>query len=111
VITDPILSGRADFNQAGLWRVKDLKGLGLRDRVLDGSPQSLRQIVSLLLKIARYHVEAPVGSETMTCTLMLDALATVQAPGVTQEGHVTGVVRDLPLELKVEKLICSDPEA
>jgi Ni,Fe-hydrogenase III small subunit len=47
----------------------------------------------------------------MTCTLMIDALATVQAVGVTREGHVTGMVRDVPLEPKVAKAICSDREA
>jgi hypothetical protein len=43
--------------------------------------------------------------------LMIDALATVQAVGVTREGHVTGMVRDIPLEPKVANPIYSDPEA
>jgi hypothetical protein len=47
----------------------------------------------------------------MTYTLMIDALATVQAAGVTREGHVTGIVLDVPLEHEVAKVICSDPEA
>jgi hypothetical protein len=41
---------------------------------------------------------------------MIDALATVQAAGGTREGHATGMVLDAPLEPKVAKVICPDPE-
>jgi hypothetical protein len=65
----------------------------------------------MLMQIAGNYVEGPAGWQTMPCTLMIDALATVQAVGVTREGRVTGMVRDVPLELKAAKAICSDPEA
>jgi hypothetical protein len=42
---------------------------------------------------------------------MIDALATVQAVGVTREGHVTGMVPDIPLEPTVAKTTSSDLEA
>jgi hypothetical protein len=85
--------------------------LRLHGRRLDGSPESVHEVVYMLVQIAGDYVEGPARLETMTCTLMIDALATVQAVGVAQGGHVTGMVRDIPPEPKVAKVICSDPEA
>jgi hypothetical protein len=67
-------------------------------------------VVNLLLQVAGNYVEGSVRSKSVTCTLMLDALVALQAVGVTREGHVTGMVRDAPLEPKVAKAICTDPE-
>jgi hypothetical protein len=85
--------------------------LGLHGHGLDGSPASAHQVVSMLMQIAGNYVEGPVRLETLTCTPMIDALATVQAVGVTGEGHVTGMVLDVPLEPALAKAICSGPEA
>jgi hypothetical protein len=99
-----------DFHQARRWRVEDMTELGLHGRGLDGSPASMHRVVSTLMQIAGNYVEGPARLETMTCTLMFDALATVQAVGVTLEVHVTGMVLDVPLEPGLAKAICSDPE-
>jgi hypothetical protein len=62
-------------------------------------------------KIAGNYAEVPARLETMTCTGMIDALATVQAVGVTREGHVTGMALDVSLEPRFAKAIYSDPDA
>jgi hypothetical protein len=72
--------------------------LWLHGRGLDGSPAAAHRVVSTLMQIAGNYGEGPARLQTMTCTLMIDALATVQAVGVTREGHVRGMVRDIPLE-------------
>jgi hypothetical protein len=99
------------FHQARRWRVKDMTELGLHGRGLDDSPARVHQVVSTLMQIAGNYGEGPAPLQTMTCTLTIDALATLQAVGATRDWHVSGMVRGIPLEPQVAKVICWDPEA
>jgi hypothetical protein len=54
-----------------------MTGLGLLGRGLDGSPASVHQIVALFLQIAGNCVDGRARLETMTCTLLIDAVAMV----------------------------------
>jgi hypothetical protein len=48
-----------DFDQARMWRVKDMAELGLHGRGLNGSPASVHRVVSTLVQVAGNYVEGP----------------------------------------------------
>jgi hypothetical protein len=92
-----------NFHQTSWRRVEDMRGLGLRDRGLDGAAESLREVVSQPLQIPGNPFEGSVRSGTMTCTLVLDVLATVQELKSLRKGMSLALSTMSPLEPRVGK--------
>jgi hypothetical protein len=79
---------------------------GLHGRWQDDSDGSLFRVAGLVERVAS---EYPLGG--CGCTLMVDALATVQALGVHLDGRVTGTVEEVIIDRERTDAIRSSPAA